>query len=103
MCIINMTEAQSAFPIPHWADLYVSASRHLGEVLVQLQGFVHFVIGHAVAAQAALSRLIHFSKHHKLGHVGHGRQLPVQQVGEGHGFCCPRTVSQPEPAAEQRA
>lgn len=79
------------------ADLDVPTARHLAEVLVQLQGFVHLVVGHAVAAQASLPRLVHLSEHHKLGHVRHRHQLPVQQVSEGHGLRRPRAVRQPEP------
>lgn len=78
------------------ADLDVSAASHLGEVLVLLQGFIHLIVGHAVAAQAALARLIHLGKDHKFGHVGHRRQLSVQQVGKGDGLRRPRTVCQPE-------
>lgn len=79
-----------------WTDLYVSAASHLSEVLMLLQGFIHLIISHAVAAQAALTQLIHLRKHHKLHHVGHSWQLSVQQVGEGDGLGCPRTVCKPE-------
>lgn len=85
-----------------WTDLYVSAASHLCEVLVLLQGFIHLVVSHAVATQAALSHLIHLCKDHKFGHVGHSRQLSVQQVGKGDGLCCPRTVRQPESAGKRR-
>lgn len=51
------------------ANLYVSAAGHFGEVLMQLKGFVYFVIGHAVTAQTALSGIVHLSKYHKFGHV----------------------------------
>lgn len=54
------------------ADLYISAASHLSEVLMLFQGFIHLVVGHAVATQTALTELIHLCKHHKLGHVGHG-------------------------------
>lgn len=84
------------------ADLDVPAARHLAEVLVELQGFVHLVVGHAVAAQTSLPSLVHLSEHHKLGHVRHRHQLPVQQVSEGHRLCRPRTVCQPEPENRDR-
>lgn len=51
------------------ANLNVPAAGHLGEVLVQLKGFVYFVISHAVTAQAALSGIVHLSKYNKFGHV----------------------------------
>lgn len=85
------------------ADLYVSAASHLCEVLVLLQGFVHLIISHAVAAQAAFARLIHLREDHKFGHVGHRRQLSVQQVGKGDGLRRPRTVCQPESTRQWHA
>lgn len=51
------------------ANLNVPAAGHFGEVLVQLKGFVYFVISHAVTAQTALSGIVHFSKYYKFGHV----------------------------------
>lgn len=78
-------------------DLDVSAAGHLGEVLVELKGFVHLVVRHAVAAQATLAGLVHLRKDHKLGHVGNRHQLPVQQVGKGHGLGGARAVGKPEP------
>lgn len=78
------------------ADLYISAASHLCEVLMLFQGFIHLVVGHAVATQTALAELVHLRKHHKLGHVGHGWQLSVEQVGKGDGLSCPRTVCEPE-------
>lgn len=98
--IYTYTTSLNCRPCPQ-TDLYVSAASHLREVLVLLQGFIHLVVGHAVAAQAALAQLIHFCKHHKLGHVRDGRQLPVEQVGEGHGLGCPRAVCEPETGGEQ--
>ena len=83
------------------AHLYVAAACDLAEVLVQLQGLVHLVVGHAVAAQAPLARLVHLGEHHELGHVGHRHQLAVQQVGEGHRLGRARAVGQPEPGGGQ--
>lgn len=73
-----------ALPSSLRTDLYVSAASHLCEILMLFQGFIHLIVGHAVAAQAALTQLIHLGKHHKLGHVGHTDQLPVQLRGQAH-------------------
>lgn len=77
--------------------LYVPAPSHLDEVLVLLQGLVHFIICHAVAAQTPFAGVIHLGKNDKLGHVGHRGELLVQQSGEVHSFGSPGTVGQPEP------
>lgn len=88
-------------PLSLWTDLYVPAASHFCEVLMLFQGFIHLIVGHAVAAQAALTQLIHLCKHHKLGHVGHSRQLSIEQAGKGNGFSCPRTVCKPESERKQ--
>lgn len=77
-------------------DLYVSAASHLCEILMLFQGFVHLIVGHAVAAKTTLTQLIHLCKHYKLGHVGDSWQLSVEQIGKGDGLGCPRTVCKPE-------
>lgn len=76
-------------PAPY---LYVPAPGHLHEVLMLLQGLVHFIIRHAVAAQAPLSGVIHLGKDDEFGHVGHCGELFVQQGGEVHSLSSPRTV-----------
>lgn len=58
--------------------LDVFAPGHLLKVLLLLQRFVYSVIRHAEAPQSCLKRLGGLGKHHKLGHVGHADQLPVQ-------------------------
>ena len=77
--------------------LYVPAPGHLNEVLMLLQGLVHFIVRHTVAAQPPLSGVIHLGKNDKLGHVGHCGKLLVQQSGEVHSLSGARTVRQPKP------
>lgn len=64
--------------------LNVFAPGHLFEVLLLLQGLVHLVVRHTEAPQFGLHRVVHLRKHHKLGHVGHTDQLPVQLHGQTH-------------------
>lgn len=78
-------------------NLNVPAAGHLSEVLMMLQSLVHLVISHAVAAQPAFPSIVHLSKHHKFGHVGHSRQFLVQHGGKVHSLSSARAVSQPEP------
>lgn len=65
--------------IPH---LYVSAARHLSEVLLLLQRFVDLVICHAEAAQPGLDGVVGLGKNDKLGHVGNANDLSVHLSGE---------------------
>ena len=64
--------------------LYVFAPGHLLKVLLLLQGFIHLIVRHAEAPEPGLHLVVHLGKHHKLGHVGHTDQLPVQLRGQAH-------------------
>lgn len=64
--------------------LYVFAPGHLLKVLLLLQSLIHLVVRHTEAPQSGLHRVVHLSKHHKLGHVGHTDQLPVQLRCQTH-------------------
>lgn len=64
--------------------LYVFAPGHLLKVLLLLQGLIHLVVRHTEAPQSGLHWVVHLSEHHKLGHVGHTDQLPVQLRGQTH-------------------
>lgn len=64
--------------------LYVFAPGHLFKVLLLLQGLINLIVRHTEAPEPGLNRIIHFGKHHKLGHVGHTDQLPVQLRGQAN-------------------
>lgn len=76
--------------------LNVFTSGHLLKVLLLLQSFVHFVIRHTEATQAGLHRVVHFGKHHKLGHVGHADELSVELSGQTHSLRDLMAVCQPK-------
>lgn len=86
----DASQALSQYVQPWY--LYVPAPSHLNEVLMLLQGLVHFIVCHAVAAQTPFPGVIHLGKNDELGHVGHCGELLVQQGGEVHGFSSARTV-----------
>lgn len=77
--------------------LNVFASGHLLKVFLLFQGFVHFIICHTEAPQAGLHRVIHFSKHYKLGHVGHTDELSVELGGQTYSLWGLMAVCKPKP------
>ena len=79
---------------PH---LYISASGHFSKILLLLECLVHFVIGHAEAAQAGLNGVVGLGKDDKLGHVRDTDDLPVHLSGEVDRFLDLPTVYEPEP------